>query len=58
MVFEILSRQAWYISRRRYESSSYTTKLWLRVLKCPNGTLDILVKTIIAGPYPADMHFH
>ena len=24
--------------------------------KCPNVTLDIIVKTLIAGPYPFGMH--
>ena len=56
MVSEILSRQAWYVSPWRYESSTYITELWSRLLKCPNGTLDILVKTFVAGGYPFGMH--
>ena len=56
MVSEILSRQTWYVSLWRYESSTYTTELWPRLLKCPTGTQDILVKTLIAGPYPFYIH--
>ena len=56
MVSVILSRQAWYVSLRRYESSTYITELWPRLLKCPSGTLDIFVKTLIAGLHPFGMH--
>ena len=56
MLSEILWRQAWYVSPRRYESSTYTTELWPRLLKCPSGTLDIFVKTLIAGICPFGMY--
>ena len=56
MVSEKLSWQAWYVSLWRYESSTYTSELWLRLFKCQTGTYDILVKTLIADPYPFDMY--
>ena len=56
MVSEMLSRQAWYVSPCRCESSTYTTELWPRLIKYPNSTLDILVKTLIARPHPFAMH--
>ena len=56
MVSEILLRQSWYVSPWIYESSTYTTELWPRLLQCPNGTLDILVKTLISRPNPFGLH--
>ena len=56
MVSENLSWQAWYVSLWRYESSTYSSELWLRLFKCQTGIYDILVKTLIAGSYPFEMH--
>ena len=57
MVSEKLSRQAQYVSLWRYESSHIQQS---RNLDFSNDqlvyTLDILVKTLIAGLYPFDMH--
>ena len=53
MLSEILSKQARYVFSWRYESSTYTRELWLKLLKCPNG---ILVKTLTVGAYPFGMH--
>ena len=49
MVSENLSWQAWYVSLWRYESSTYSSELWLRLFKCQTGIYDILVKNFIAG---------
>ena len=56
MVSENLSWQAWYVSLWRYESSTYSLELWLRLFKCQTGIYDILVNTFIAGSHLFGMH--
>ena len=41
---KMFAGQDWYVSPRRYQSSTYATKLWPWLYKCPKGTVDILVK--------------
>ena len=49
MLSEMLSIQAW--SRQ-----NIVIELWPRLFRCPTDTSDILLKTLIAGWYPFDMH--
>ena len=56
IVSETLSWQAWYVSVWRYESSTYSLELWLRLVKFETGIYDILVKIFIAGSHPYGMH--
>ena len=56
MMSENLSWQAWYVSLWRYELSTYSSELWLRLFKCKTG-IYILVKSFIAGSHLFDgMH--
>ena len=56
-IYIIQSRLAC-VSSWRCESCTYTTELWPRLFKCPNGFLGFLVKILVTAPYPFRMQLN